>query len=503
MGLVSAAITLLVTFLLAGVFYRQYMHPLSKFPGPWWLTSTSLVLALISTTGKEPELLLYLIRRYGRDRPIRITPSMLMFTRASALKDIYWDAKCNQKGNSYGTGVLGPPHIFSTLEAERHKVLRKAISNAPWTIGQLKNTWESRFDGLIDIFLGKMNEHAAAGRTVCLSDKVAEFAADIMSMISFTEPFGSVRNQRDEKRVLTEWRKGLPFFGFASRFRFFREVIIKLPVIGAWFLPKASQESGFGWLMCEADRQVSAREKAISEKPFEGKPDFLQHAIDARFPDGTGLDASQRRAHVTLLIQAGADTTATAMGSLLRFILLDNRVFARVRQEIDIAEKNGHLSSPIQYEETRQHLPYFVACVKECLRLNPPAPNLFVRVTPQGGKTIDSYFIPGGTEITSHAYSLHRDRNLYGEDAEEFNPVRWLESESKSWEFEAAQITFGMGPRGCLGKDIAIMELYKLLPELIRRFDIELTTPGKYIVMGGVGYNVGFTGKLARRKAED
>ena len=92
--------------------------------------------------------------------------------------------------------------------------------------------------------------------------------------------------------------------------------------------------------------------------------------------------------------------------------------------------------------------------------------NLFARVAPAGGKVIDGHFIPEGTEITSNAYVVQRSRELYGQDAEEFKPERWMESEKKNFEFEAAQFTFGVGPRVCLGKDVAIMELYKLLPEV-------------------------------------
>ncbi|KAF2876442.1 cytochrome P450 [Massariosphaeria phaeospora] len=494
-----AVLTAVFASLLSRVFYMQHLHPLSKFPGPWYATSFSVTGAVISVQKKEPEFLMYLVRKYGSDRPIRISPTMLMFPRPSALKDIYWDPKCNKKSGLYGTGALGPPHLFTTLDGDNHKALRKALSNAPWTIGQLKNTWESRFDDQVNLFIKRMNEHAAAKRLVCLSDKVAEFAADIMSMISFTEPFGCVDNQCDEKDILSNWRKGLDFFGFVGRFRFFREKVIKLPVVGLWFLPSISNDSGMGWLMCEADRQVSTREKQNAEKTFDGKPDFMQHCLDARYSDGSPLSPSQKRAHVTLLIQAGADTTGTALGSILRFLVTNPPALARARAEIAAADKANHLSTPIQYEETRQHLPFFVACLKEGLRLNPPATNLFARVTPEGGKVIDGHFIPGGTEITSHAYAVQRDTGLYGDDAEVFNPERWMESEKRNFEFEAAQFTFGVGPRVCLGKDVAIMELYKLLPEIVRRFDVELFKPGKYVVAGGVAYNEGFLGRFVAR----
>lgn len=205
---------------------------------------------------------------------------MLFFPRASALKDIYRDTKCNRKSNLYGSGVLGPPHLFSTLDGEEHRVLRKALANAPWTVGALKNTWEPRFDDQVNLFVEKMHEHAEAGRAVCLSDKVAEFAADIMSMVSFTTPFGCVERQEDVRDILKNWRLGLSFFGFASRWRWFRDVVLQLPVAGMWFLPKVESGSGMGWLMYEADRQVSVREEvnAANEKKesAEGRKDFMQ-----------------------------------------------------------------------------------------------------------------------------------------------------------------------------------------------------------------------------------
>jgi cytochrome P450 len=85
---------------------------------------------------------------------------------------------------------------------------------------------------------------------------------------------------------------------------------------------------------------------------------------------------------------------------------------------------------------------------------------------PKEGKVIDGAYIPGGTEVTSHAYVVQRDRELYGEDAEVFRPERWLESKQKELELESKQFSFGMGSRICLGKDVALMELGKLLPEV-------------------------------------
>lgn len=56
---------------------------------------------------------------------------MLLFPNPSTMKDIYWDPKCNQKTGLYGTGILGPPHLFTTRDGEVHRVLRKALAGPP------------------------------------------------------------------------------------------------------------------------------------------------------------------------------------------------------------------------------------------------------------------------------------------------------------------------------------------------------------------------------------
>jgi len=179
------------------------------------------------------------------------------------------------------------------------------------------------------------------------------------------------------------------------------------------------------------------------------------------------LTPIEKRAHVTLLIQAGADTTATSLGSTLRFLLLNPETLAKARREIDTADDLGKLSSPIAYEESRTLLPYTGASIKEALRLHPPATNLFARVVPAGGKTICGVHVPGGTEVTSHAYVVQRDPRLYRPDPEVFRPERWIDATPEVLsEMEASSFAFGMGPRVCLGKDIAVMELWKLVPEV-------------------------------------
>lgn len=197
----------------------------------------------------------------------------------------------------------------------------------------------------------------------------------------------------------------------------------------------------------------------------ESKLTIASSCLDARM-NGKPLSPIQKRSHCLLLIQAGADTTATGLGSTLRFLTTHPDKKRKAEQEIQDADSKGLLSTPVKYEEARLHLPYFAACIKESLRLHPPATNFFARVVGQEGKNILGYYIPPGTEITSNAYIVQRDAEYYAPDPEAFRPERWLEDDAKAAEMDAVSFVFSMGPRVCLGKDIAILELHKLLPEV-------------------------------------
>jgi cytochrome P450 len=101
--------------------------------------------------------------------------------------------------------------------------------------------------------------------------------------------------------------------------------------------------------------------------------------------------------------------------------------------------------------------------------------------------TIDGkeYHIPGGTMVGSCAWSMHRNnRALYGPDATSFRPERWLVDNNDAEEKErfakmirTNDMIFGHGRWGCLGKNIAMIEIHKCIFELFKNFDLALTNP--------------------------
>jgi len=139
-------------------------------------------------------------------------------------------------------------------------------------------------------------------------------------------------------------------------------------------------------------------------------------------------------------ITAGSDTTGIFLRTLFYQLLTHPRSLEKLRAEVDAAAASGNLDSLASWKQTRD-LPYLDACVKEAGRIHPPFGLPYERVVPHEGATISNKFLPGGTVVGMSAWVVHRNRELYGEDCDEWNPSRWLCDGEKRRRMESALLT--------------------------------------------------------------
>lgn len=149
---------------------------------------------------------------------------------------------------------------------------------------------------------------------------------------------------------------------------------------------------------------------------------------------------------------------------------------AKVRAEIDSAKAGGNVSEVPQYSET-QALPYLQACIKETYRHFPPVAFGLPRVVPKEGVTIDGRTFTEGTILSVNPHVIHKNKDIFGQDADKFNPDRWMVSTEKWREMDKAVITFGAGYNQCPGKHLAHLEVSKVAATLLRDYDIEQVNP--------------------------
>jgi len=79
-------------------------------------------------------------------------------------------------------------------------------------------------------------------------------------------------------------------------------------------------------------------------------------------------------------------------------------------------------------------MPYLQAVMKEAMRMHPAVGVSMPRYVPSGGAEIDGRWYPAGTVVGVNAWVIHRNKEVFGEDADAFRPERWLESDSKAKE---------------------------------------------------------------------
>ena len=170
---------------------------------------------------------------------------------------------------------------------------------------------------------------------------------------------------------------------------------------------------------------------------------------------------------------AGHETMTSALTATMAMVGTHPDVQERLLAEIE------HVSDTIAFEDTKE-LPFTLACIKEAQRLHPAIGMSLPRKVPKDGLHLHGHFFPPGTTVGCNPISLHRNRGIFGEDAELFKPDRWLAADEEARKaLRQINLTWGGGPRSCPGRRLAELVIYKVVPALLREFELEVRMPPK------------------------
>lgn len=180
---------------------------------------------------------------------------------------------------------------------------------------------------------------------------------------------------------------------------------------------------------------------------------------------------------VTLnFILAGRDTSSVALSWFFWLVIQNPRVEEKILMEICtvLMETRGNdtsmwLEDPLVFEEVDQ-LTYLKAALSETLRLYPSVPEDSKHVIADDVLP-DGTFVPAGSAITYSIYSSGRMKFIWGEDCLQFKPERWLSSDEKKFEMVDSFkfVAFNAGPRICLGKDLAYLQMKSIAAAVLLR----------------------------------
>jgi cytochrome P450 len=229
------------------------------------------------------------------------------------------------------------------------------------------------------------------------------------------------------------------------------------------------------------------------------RKDFFYHLLNAKDPEtGKGFSMNELWGESNLLIIAGSDTTSTAMAGTFFYLAHNETTLQKLCKEI---RENFSDVEEIVTGPKLSACSYLRACIDETMRMTPPVAGALPRQVLAGGIDIDGHHIPAGIDVGVPHYAIHHNPDYYPRPFD-YIPERWLSDSSanphhtKLSDAHSAFCPFSIGPRGCIGKGLAYVELTVTIARVLFPYDLRLA-PGSTLGAGNKDLEVG------RRRASE
>ncbi|XP_075545080.1 cytochrome P450 3A14-like [Dermacentor variabilis] len=375
---------------------------------------------------------------------------------------------------------------------QNHPVLKKSILHAcglPWK--SIRSCVAQCFSGSklkqmmphieedASIFIKSLEQYADTGEEVHMLRKFEELAMDYTARGAFgiDERFQGKPNHplmAIAKATLRGLMKG-PFHMIGQSTTSFGALMKPL-----YWLSLVLGEYSFDDLIKQTAKVIKLRKS----DPLLRKHDVLQNLLDAEYIEAeeergdnkVANGSAGKRALTTeevltsaaVLFIAGFETTATALSYVAYSLAKHPNVQEKLRQEvIDAVGTDGSLD----YETVMKKLKYLEHVVDETLRLYPPA---LSGVNRQAKEDFEYNGIKykAGTNVTAALYEMHRDPRYFSNPLE-FNPERFSPGNEASFT-KAALMTFGVGPRNCVGMRLALLKVRYTVAKMVQKYRMKL-----------------------------
>ncbi|KAK5166467.1 uncharacterized protein LTR77_008010 [Saxophila tyrrhenica] len=486
------SIPLLLLLLVASLVRNKYKTGLSDIPGPRIAAYTKLWRLYDVWKGQAHWTAIKLHKKHGK--LVRTAPNVVSVADADEISKIY-----NIKGNFTKTGFYPiqsvswkkqpAMNLFSTRSEAEHRDQRKKIANAYSLESLLK--MESSVDDCGKLFVEKMNSFANRDEPVDLGAWLQYYAFDVVGELTFQSKFGFLSTGGDVDGMMQAIEGMLVYASHIGQIPELHWFLLGNPLF-TMLMP--AMETWNQTLLFTL-KAINSRTKISRDGELEleeGKvgDDMLSKWAAVKSFDPLKMSTRDIVVHLSANVFAGSDTTAIALRAILYFLMKNPDKMNKLRDEIDAAGKAGKLSDFIQDIEARNELPYLNAVIKEAMRLHPSVGFLFERHIPPEGATICGKYLPGGTIVGINPWVLQHNPEVFP-NPESFEPERWLETEKNKEELanmEKHFFSFGAGSRVCMGRNISQIEMRKIIPLLVREFDMSLEGDGEWKVK-----NVWFT----------
>ncbi|KAL2145397.1 hypothetical protein VTI28DRAFT_7324 [Corynascus sepedonium] len=461
-GLGAALVGTWVLYFFVSSVYYAFFHPLAKVPGPKFYAFWDLPHLYYLVRGEWPQKLKQLHDEYGP--VVRITHRHVSFITPGAWKTIYGHRSVGQESFqkdrvTYRPTRSGHPHIIVANDAD-HRRQRRLLSHA-FSEKALRGQ-EDIMKHYVDLFLAKLTEKARAGETVDIVRWYNFTTFDLIGDLAFGQPF--------ECLTSGDYHPWIAMIFNNIKLGVYIEVLRRHPsldILKTLFVPKKLVRSQLEHLALS--EQTAKRRLANADVTRE---DFMSYIL--RHNDEKGMSEGEIIENAQLLIIAGSETTATQLSGTTFYLLKNPDKYDRLVREIRETFKREEDITLLEVNK----LEYMLAVFEEGFRIYPPTPLALPRVTPPKGEYIEGYWIPGDTTVSVPQWASYQSESNF-RNPQKFAPERWLGDPEYDHDVRAVLQPFSVGPRNCIGKNLAYAEMRLILARLLWNFDLELMPESK------------------------
>jgi cytochrome P450 len=377
-----------------------------------------------------------------------------------------------------GTGLI-------TAEGNEHRSLRKDSSPA-FSFRRVKDLYPIFWDVSAQFTDGVSRQLAHKESQVVEINHWANLATtDIIGKAAMGKDFESLRQGQDHPLIANFEEITHPstekVIYFALNILGLSKVVRLLP----WRMNKlADTISNNLYNICS--NLVDEKRAALAATKADAHKDILSHLLTS-----TSLTHKQLVDQLLTILSAGHGTTSVTFTWMTYLLAKHPEIQSRLRTEI-----HARVPSPDELvpgddlASVLQSLPLLNGVCNETLRLY-PAINIIYRNTVRPTSLLGN-LIPAGVQVILSPWATNRNEELWGTDALEFRPRRWIDknpetgierpNNSGGAESNYANLTFLHGPRSCIGHTFAAVELRCLAAMFVGRFEFEMAEPDEVVI---------------------
>lgn len=416
---------------------------------------------------------------FGSDRLLLTNPKAIAEVLVTRAYDLEKPSTLSEICRKFiGTGLI-------TAEGAEHKALRKKSSPA-FAFRRIKNLYPIFWEVSSQLIQGVARQMAQKVSPIVEVNHWANLATtDIIGLAAMGKDFQSLQQGKDHPLVANFETITIPSVEKTIYFALNILGLSKLVRLLPWQMNQLADDISTSlYSICSSLVDQKKAELAANEE--KANHDILSHLINS-----TSFTHKQLVDQFLTILSAGHGTTSVTLTWLTWLLAKDPEVQSRLRAEI-----HQHIPSPDKpifgddLAAILEKLPLLNGVCNETLRLF-PAINIIYR-TPVRTTFIVGNSIPAGVQVILSPWAINRNKALWGKDAEDFRPERWIDIDEKTGtprpnnsggaESNYANLTFLHGPRSCIGHTFAVAELRCLAAMFVGKFEFEMADSDEIVV---------------------